>query len=93
MFTGPGSLNSCVEGQQIGLAGNGGNGINNVADFLGTLTQLGNNICSLLNSGGYFLHFSNGGFNYGITLFCLANGLLGMGNGLVDNYRGFLSAL
>ncbi len=42
LFSGPGRFDRRVERQQVGLSGNAGNRIDDLADFLGPFAQLGN---------------------------------------------------
>ena len=50
MITGSGSLDSCIQGQQIGLAGNTTNFLNKIINFLRSNIQL--------------INISNRSFNY-----------------------------
>ena len=42
LLPGPGRFDRRVERQQVGLSGNAGNRIDDLADFLGPFAQLGN---------------------------------------------------
>ena len=53
MFTGSGSLDSGIQGQQVGLLGNGRNSFHNLTDFLGALPQLVNGFCRAVYYLGY----------------------------------------